>query len=106
MSRELICAVLGVPVEPWPPDHYTLIGLSAEEVDAARVEQRVQELSARLRTYQLAHPDEVTDALNRLAQALNCLTNPAARRIYDLNFVGTIALAPVTPVQERSNRKV
>ena len=33
----------------------------------------------RLRRYQLAHPDAVTDAMNRLAQALVCLTDPAAK---------------------------
>jgi hypothetical protein len=31
----------------------------------------------------LAHPETVTDAMNRLAQALVCLTDPAARDAYD-----------------------
>lgn len=83
MSRELICSVLGVPPESWPPNHYALIGLSPLEANPSRVEVRVQELSAKLRSFQLAHPDEVTDALNRLAQALVCLTDPAARTAYD-----------------------
>jgi hypothetical protein len=93
----LICCILGVPTEPWPPDHYALIGLEPAQVTPAAVEQRVQELSARLRAYQLTEPELVTDALNRLAQALNCLTDPTTRRIYDLSRVGTIALAPIAP---------
>ena len=97
MSRELICSILGVPTEPWPPDHYALIGLDPAQITPAAAEQRVQELSARLRAYQLTEPELVTDALNRLAQALNCLTDPRARRIYDLSRVGTIALVPIAP---------
>jgi hypothetical protein len=97
MNRELICSILEVPTEPWPPDHYALIGLEPAQVTPVAVEQRVQELSARLRAYQLTEPELVTDALNRLAQALNCLTDPTARRIYDLARVGTIALAPIAP---------
>jgi hypothetical protein len=84
MSRELICSILELAPEAWPPDHYTLIGLSPDQANAAAVEARVQELSTRLRPYQLAHPDEVTDAMNRLAQALVCLTDPEARRAYDV----------------------
>src|SRR5438874_85993 len=83
MSREVICRTLGIAPELWPPDHYTLIGLPPDRADSASVETRVQELSARLRHYQLVYPDEVTDALNRLAQALVCLTDPAARAKYD-----------------------
>jgi hypothetical protein len=91
MSRELICSVLGVPVESWPPDHYTLIGLTPEQAEPARVESRVQDLSARLRPLQLAHPEEVTDALNRLAQALVCLSDATARAAYDKARLETTA---------------
>jgi hypothetical protein len=98
MSHELICSVLGVPAEPWPPDHYTLIGLDPGQADPAAVEARVQHLSVRLRAYQLAHPEDVSEVLNRLAQALNCLTDPSARRVYDLARLGTIALAPSPPL--------
>jgi hypothetical protein len=83
MSVELIGSVLGLPPGRWPPDHYTLLGLPPGETDAARVEERVLERMERLRRYQLAHPDAVTDAMNRLAQALVCLTDPAAKRAYD-----------------------
>jgi len=99
MSRELICSVLGVPIEMWPPDHYTLIGLRPEQADPARVESRVQELSARLRPFQLAHPDEVTDTLNRLAQALVCLSDPRARAAYDKSRLLANTVPTKTPFQ-------
>src|SRR3954451_23889815 len=100
MSRELICSVLGVPIEMWPPDHYTLIGLQPEQAEPARIESRVQELSARLRPFQLAHPDEVTDTLNRLAPALVCLTDPRARAAYDTSRLPTNTVASRTTFQQ------
>src|SRR6516164_10644878 len=83
MSNELICSALGVPPDRWPPDHYALLGLAVGDVDAEQVESRVLDRMERLRRYQLADPDAVTDAMNRLAQALVCLTDPAAKAAYD-----------------------
>src|SRR5204863_6022003 len=83
MSTELICSALGVRPDQWPPDLYALLGLPPGEVDLAAVEGRVLDRMERLRRYQLAHPDAVTDAMNRLAQALVCLTDPAAKAAYD-----------------------
>jgi hypothetical protein len=80
MSVELICSVLGLPPGRWPPDHYTLLGLEPGPIDPARVEERVLERMERLRPYQLAHPDTVTDAMNRLARALVHLTEPDTRK--------------------------
>jgi hypothetical protein len=90
MSHEFICSALGVPADRWPPDHYALLGLRPGEVDGSTVEERVLDRMERLRPYQLAHPDEVTDAMNRLAQALNCLSDPAAKAAYD----ATLGRAP------------
>src|SRR5438270_10198750 len=86
MSSELICSALGVSPDRWPPDHYALLGLPVGDVDPAAVEERVLARMERLRKYQLAHPDAVTDAMNRLAQALVCLTDPAAKRAYDASL--------------------
>src|SRR6516165_6342633 len=86
MSIELICNALGLPPDRWPPDHYALLGLPAGDVDSAAVEERVLDRMERLRRYQLAHPDAVTDAMNRLAQALVCLTDPAAKAAYDASL--------------------
>jgi len=88
MSRELICSWLKIPSDRWPPDHYTLVGLQPGEADAARIERHIHERHEWLLRYQLAHPDQVTEALNRLAQAFICLTDPAAKRAYDAALLG------------------
>ncbi len=99
MSIELISSALGLPPDRWPPDHYTLLGLPAGVVDAAQIEERVLERMERLRPYQLAHPDTVTDAMNRLAQALVCLTDSAAKAAYDATLQpATVPPAPPTPL--------
>jgi hypothetical protein len=83
MSHELICTWLGLPPGDWPPDHYRLLGLEPNESDSARIEQRVHDRLEAVRRYQLLHPELVTEAMNRLAQAYVCLTDPDARRAYD-----------------------
>src|SRR5690348_5149929 len=81
--HELICSCLQLPADRWPPDHYTLLGLETGHTDIKQIEQRVQERMEKLRHYQLTHADQVTDGMNRLAQALVCLTDPAAKKAYD-----------------------
>jgi hypothetical protein len=76
MSHELICSCLQLSPDRWPPDHYTLLGLEIGEADTRRIEQRVAERMEKLRRYQLTHTDQVTEGMNRLAQALVCLTDP------------------------------
>ena len=83
MNHDKICAWLGLPTGHWPPDHYALLGLNPGEGDIVRIDQHVQERLAKLRCYQLSHPDQATEAMNRLAQAFLCLTDPAAKRAYD-----------------------
>ncbi|MFO0809473.1 MAG: hypothetical protein U0746_12680 [Gemmataceae bacterium] len=98
MSTERIRAALGVT--SWPPDHYAILGLAAGEVDPLEVELRAAERTERLRAYQLAEPDAATDALNRVAQALVCLTDPAAKDAYDATRGVALKeplVAPVTP---------
>jgi hypothetical protein len=86
MSHELICTWLGLPPGDWPPDHYRLLGLEPGESDCARIEQCVHQRLEAVRRYQVKHPDLVTEAMNRLAQAYVCLTDPEARRAYDARF--------------------
>lgn len=93
MSHELICTWLGLPADGWPPDHYNLLGLERGEANRDRIEQHVHEHLERVRRYQLAHPEQVTEAMNRLAQAFVCLTDPDAKRAYD----ATLGLAPTAP---------
>lgn len=69
MNRAMICTWLGLPDERWPPDPYALLGITPGECEAARIEQRVQERMAKLRGYQLSHPAEATEGMNRVAQA-------------------------------------
>jgi hypothetical protein len=95
MSLERVCAALALPPDPWPPDHYALLGLPRGPVEAERVEAHVLDRMERLRRYQLAHPDAVTDAMNRLAQALVCLTDPEAKRAYDA-ALGLVEPTPTT----------
>jgi hypothetical protein len=83
MSHELICDCLQLSPDRWPPDHYTLLGLEFGEADTRRIEQRVAERMEKLRRYQLTHTDQVTEGMNRLAQALVCLTDPVSKQAYD-----------------------
>jgi hypothetical protein len=78
-----ICDWLGLPAESWPPDHYTLLGLARGETDPTIIERNVQDRMQRVRPFQLNYPDQVTEIMNRLAQAFDCLTNPAARKEYE-----------------------
>jgi hypothetical protein len=77
MNSKILCHWLGIV--DWPPDHHTLLDLEPGERDVARVEQRVQERMAKLRTYQLSHPEEATEGMNRLAQAFICLTESLSK---------------------------
>lgn len=88
MNHELICSCLRLSSTSWPPDHYTLLGLEPGEVDTRRIEQRVQERMEKLRRYQLTHPEQATEGMNRLAQALVCLTDPIAKEAYDAALSG------------------
>lgn len=79
MNKDMLCGWLGLATKSWPPDDYTLLGLKAGEADAASIERRVQERMARLRCYQLSHPEEATEGMNRLAQAFITLTEAASK---------------------------
>lgn len=82
MDNNLLCSWLGLPANDWPPNHFVLLGLTPGVVDVAAVETSVQERMAILRRYQLTHPDLATEAMNRLAQAMICLTDERARVAY------------------------
>jgi len=86
MRHDLICAWLQLPENTWPTDHYSLLGLPQGEVNTARLEDRVHERMGSVRRYQLTHPEEVTEVMNRLAQALLCLSDPYSKANYDLQL--------------------
>lgn len=83
MEYQQICKWLGLPSESWPPDHYCLLGLKSGEGDVALIEQHAHERLAKLRCYQLSHPEQATEAMNRLAQAFMCLSDPSSKQAYD-----------------------
>ena len=94
MDHTLLRSWLGLPPGSWPPDHYTLLGLTPGRVDLATIEATVLARMELLRPHQLLHPDLVTEAMNRLAQALICLTDPVARAAHDAE----LGIGPGGPV--------
>jgi hypothetical protein len=78
MNAPLLCQWLGLPSQTWPPDPYTLLGLKPGEADSVALEHRVHERMARLRCYQISHPEEATEGMNRLAQAFITLSEACA----------------------------
>jgi hypothetical protein len=102
MKPDLICEWLGLPAESWPPDHYRLLGLAPGESDASLIEQRVQQRLESVRGYQMKHPEQATEAMNRLAQAYVCLTEPASKRAYDAALLGAAATAVAVAEPARS----
>src|SRR6266852_979511 len=103
MNHDKIYSWLGLPSGHWPPDHYSLLGLKPGEGDIARIEHHVQERLAKLRCYQLSHPDQATEAMNRLAQAFMCLTDPEAKKCYDRRCSGQPAETATVEKVQQSN---
>lgn len=91
MNQTLLCSWLGLADKHWPPDHYALLGLKLGDCDLGVIEQRVQERMARLRDYQLAHPEEATEGMNRVAQAFIFLMEQASK-----NGQSSVILAPLS----------
>jgi hypothetical protein len=94
---------LGLAPGEWPPDHYRLLGLKPGESDVQLIERQVHQRLDALRGYQVLHPEQATEAMNRLAQAFVCLTEPAAKERYDAELLGRPAVrikwtikAPIT----------
>jgi hypothetical protein len=97
MNYDLICSWLGLPPGGWPPDHYRLLGLEPGEDNAELIEQRVHQRLDSVRRYQMMHPEQATEAMNRLAQAFVCLMEPASKKAYDDALLGTAAPAAQAP---------
>jgi hypothetical protein len=103
MSHDLICTWLGLPAGVWPPDHYSLLGLTPGENDPLRIEESVHQRLDAVRRYQMTHPEQATEAMNRIAQAFVCLSEPASKRVYDIELLGPAAVndAPAGHGEER-----
>ena len=98
MKHATICTWLDLSDEEWPPNHYRLLGLKAGEDDPRVIEENVQERMEWVRQYQLTHPELATEAMNRLAQAFVCLTDPHTKSQYDQQLYG----APLATPSQRS----
>lgn len=97
----LLRSWLGLPPGAWPPDHYTLLEFAPGAADPAAVEPRVMERMTVLRRHQLLHPDLVTEGMNRLAQALVTLTDPASKAAYDAELGIAAVVPPAVPEPPR-----
>ncbi|MBM4068561.1 MAG: hypothetical protein FJ271_06400 [Planctomycetes bacterium] len=106
MEHQPICKWLGLPTDSWPPDHYSLLGLKSGEGDVALIEQHAHDRLAKLRCYQLSHPEQATEAMNRLAQAFMCLSDPASKREYDLQRAGLRAGSAAATTGESTSATV
>jgi hypothetical protein len=93
MGHHEVYTWLGLVPGTWPPDYYTLLGLEPGDSDVERIEQHVHDCLARLRSHQLHHPEQATEAMNLLARAFSCLTDPEAKSTYDAWLFGAPAEA-------------
>ncbi len=82
MNKELLCIWLGLPKTAWPPDPWTLLGLTRDVCDMGLIEKRVQECMCKLRSYQLSYPEEATEGMNRLAEAFITLTESCTKQTH------------------------
>lgn len=100
--HELLRKWLDLPPGEWPPTHYALLGLRPGEGSAQAVEDRAAGRMDRLRAYQLAYPDEVTEGMNRLAEALAVLGDPVRRAVYDVKLGLAATESAVFPLARQS----
>lgn len=107
MDYHLVRKWLNLPPGPWPPDHYTLLGVTPGFNDPAAVEPIVLDRMDRLRPHQLRQPELVTEGMNRLAQALITLTDPAEKAAYDAELGIVVPPPPSTiPIAAQANSRV
>lgn len=69
MNAELLRGWLDLKDAAWPPAPHVLLGIGKAERNLAHIETQVHARLETLRRYQISHPDEATEGMNRLAQA-------------------------------------
>jgi hypothetical protein len=94
MDHNLLCSWLGLPAGCWPPNHYALLGIEPGVSDVTLIEAKVHERMGILRRYQLTNPELATEAMNRLAQAMICLTEKESRTAYFRQSFPEMAISP------------
>lgn len=91
---------LGIPAGQRPPNHYQLLGISADERDLDVINAAVLRQSAFVRNFQVGqYSAEATRVLNEIAAAKVCLLDPAKRAQYDAEQAGR---APANPTPSDS----
>ena len=100
MDHQLLCSWLSLPAGSWPPNHFVLLGLEPGVNDAATIEASVHERMGILRRYQLTNPELATEAMNRLAQAMICLTDEVTRVSYVAQVAPELSVSPSAPAAE------
>ncbi len=85
MNGDLLCRWLGLAGKHWPVDAHTLLGVPPGETDLVRIETCVQKRMASLRCYQITHPEEATEGMNRVAQAFVTLSESAVKPAQSMN---------------------
>jgi len=91
----LICSWLSLGVN-YRPNHYRLLGLTEGEENTSLIEQRCQERLNSVRRYQMKYPEAATEAMNWLAQAFVCLTEPNRKMQYDTDLLGEKSDSAIT----------
>lgn len=94
MDYRVIQGWLDLPVGPWPPDPHVLLGVPPGEQNLQLIEERVHQRLAKIRGYQLAFPEQATEAMNRLAQAFWQLTESA-------KFAQALPPSPAPPLSSQ-----
>lgn len=83
LERRVCIEVLKIPLEHYPPDYFTILGISSAVDDAAAVESAAKQQAERLRR---ETPKELIPAaryvLKRIEKARICLSDMSSRKAY------------------------
>lgn len=93
-------AILSIPPEECPPNHYRLLGLTPFESDIDVIRNAAMKQSQWVRANQLAFPQESQEVLDKLSRAKLCLCNPARKQEYDTRLRGQLANGAAEPPTE------
>ncbi len=88
---------LGVDSGNKSPSHYDLLGLKPFEQDDKRILKEYVQRSQKIRRLQVRQPQLVTQVLNELAIACDCLTDPILKHAYDADLRRQLGIKPPPP---------
>lgn len=80
---------LAIPPDRRPPSHYDLLGLTPGQPSSEQIHRAAEGRYQRVQAYTLGpERDRATQLLGEIAEAVDCLTDPAKRERYDREQVG------------------